>query len=54
MGVSVDVNKIVGQLKTTAAKFGLEFGNREMTYNSRLAQEVGLWAQTKAGVINFI
>ncbi len=46
-GVPVDVDKIVGQLKTTAAKFGLEFGNRDMTYNSRLAQEVGLWAQTK-------
>jgi len=41
------VNKIMNDLKTTAAKFGLDFGNRTMTYNSRLAQEVGLWAQTK-------
>jgi len=46
-GVPVDVDKIVNQLKTTAAKFGLGFGNRKMTYNSRLAQEAGLWAQTK-------
>jgi predicted DsbA family dithiol-disulfide isomerase len=46
-GVPVDVNKIVNQLKTTAAKFGLGFGERTMTYNSRLAQEVGLWAESK-------
>ncbi len=46
-GMIVDVEKIVNQLKTTAAKFGLSFGNRTMTYNSRLAQEAGLWAQTK-------
>jgi len=41
------VNKIVNQLRTTAAKFGLGFGDRTMTYNSRLAQEVGLWAETE-------
>ena len=46
-GVPVDVNKIVNQLKTTAGKFGLGFGDRTMTYNSRLAQEVGLWAESK-------
>ena len=37
----------MAHLKTTAAKFGLVLGDRKMTYNSRLAQEVGLWAQTK-------
>lgn len=37
----------MGQLKATAAKFGLALGDRKMTYNSRLAQEVGLWAETK-------
>jgi predicted DsbA family dithiol-disulfide isomerase len=46
-GMSVDVDKLMGQLKNTAAKLGLSFGNRTMTYNSRLAQEIGLWAQTK-------
>ncbi len=46
-GVQVDVNKIVDQLKTTAAKLGFGFGDRTMTYNSRLAQEVGLWAESK-------
>ncbi len=37
----------MGRLKTTAKEFGLAFGDRKMTYNSRLAQELGLWAQTK-------
>ena len=46
-GVFADIDKIMNGLKTTAAKFGLEYGNRTMTYNSRIAQEVGLWAQTK-------
>ncbi len=41
------MDKIVGQLKATAAKFNLPMGDRKMTYNSRLAQEVGLWAETK-------
>ena len=37
----------MANLKATAAKLGLALGDRKMTYNSRLAQEVGLWAQTK-------
>ncbi len=46
-GVTVDVQKITDKLKTTAEKLGLEFGSRTMTYNSRLAQETGLWAETE-------
>lgn len=46
-GIFSDVNKIVAQLQATAAKFDLPMGNRKMTYNSRLAQEVGLWAEEK-------
>lgn len=38
---------MMAHLKATAAKFGLALGDRKMTYNSRLAQEVGLWAQAK-------
>jgi len=38
---------MMSHLKATAAKFGLALGDRKMTYNSRLAQEVGLWAQVK-------
>ena len=33
------------QMKAAAQKLGLELGDRNMTYNSRLAQEVGLWAE---------
>jgi predicted DsbA family dithiol-disulfide isomerase len=46
-GISVDVDKMMAGLKATAAKLGLALGDRKMTYNSRLAQELGLWAQTK-------
>nr|NJM03835.1 thioredoxin domain-containing protein [Desulfobacula sp.] len=46
-GIAVDVDKMMTQLKTTAAGFGLFLGDRKMTYNSRLAQETGLWAETK-------
>jgi predicted DsbA family dithiol-disulfide isomerase len=43
----MDVEKMMDKLKATAAKFNLPMGTRKMTYNSRLAQEVGLWAETK-------
>ncbi len=46
-GIPVNVDKMMVQLKATAKKFGVEVGDRTMTYNSRLAQELGLWAQTK-------
>lgn len=36
---------MMAQMKATAQKLGLELGDRDMTYNSRLAQEVGLWAE---------
>lgn len=35
---------MIGHLKNTADQLGLPFGPRTMTYNSRLAQELGLWA----------
>lgn len=34
----------MAQLRATAAELGLPFGERDRTYNSRLAQELGLWA----------
>jgi predicted DsbA family dithiol-disulfide isomerase len=34
-------------LRKTAADLGLPFGERKKTYNSRLAQELGLWAESK-------
>ncbi|MCP4721692.1 MAG: dithiol-disulfide isomerase, partial [Desulfobacteraceae bacterium] len=42
--IFADVDKVVAQLKATAAKFNLPMGEGKTTYNSRLAQEVGLWA----------
>lgn len=45
-GMLVDVDSMMEQLKATAARFGLAMGSRKMTYNSRLAQELGLWAET--------
>ena len=38
---------MVSQLKRTAEERGLPFGERTMTCNSRLAQELGLWAESR-------
>ncbi len=35
-------------LQQTASELGLPFGNRTMTYNSRLAQELAKWAAAKS------
>jgi len=44
---SEKVRQMVSQLKQTAGDLGLPFGERTRTCNSRLAQELGLWAETK-------
>ncbi len=44
---TIDVPSMLKQLKQTAVKLGLPFGKREKTFNSRLAQELGLWAESK-------
>lgn len=41
---SAQITRMVDHLKQTATSLGLEFGDRKMTYNSRLAQELGIWA----------
>lgn len=38
---------MVEHLRTAAGQLGLPFGTRTKTYNSRLAQELGLWAEDK-------
>jgi predicted DsbA family dithiol-disulfide isomerase len=43
----VDIGAMMDRLKKTAAELGLPFGDRTMTYNSRLAQELGLWAESR-------
>jgi len=38
---------MLDKLKGIANTLGLAFGDRQYTYNSRLAQELGLWAESK-------
>jgi len=39
------IEAMMAHLRATATELGLPFGNRTRTYNSRLAQEIGLWAE---------
>lgn len=41
---SLEIKTMVDGLKHKAEELGLPFGDRTMTYNSRLAQELGIWA----------
>jgi predicted DsbA family dithiol-disulfide isomerase len=43
----VDIEGMMRHLRQTAAELGLPFGERKKTYNSRLSQELGLWAESK-------
>jgi len=43
----VDREMMMRRLRNTAAELGLPFGERHMTFNSRLAQELGAWAESK-------
>ena len=43
--VPIDIPQMLGRLKQAADKEGLPFGERRMTFNSRLAQELGKWAE---------
>jgi predicted DsbA family dithiol-disulfide isomerase len=44
---SVDVKQIMAHLKRVADDEGLPFGQRKKTFNSRLAQELGKWAESE-------
>ena len=44
-GQPVDIPAMLARLKQVARELGLPFGDRPMTYNSRLAQELGKWAE---------
>jgi predicted DsbA family dithiol-disulfide isomerase len=46
-GRSIDMPEMMRHLRQTAAELGLPFGDRTMTYNSRLAQELAEWAADK-------
>jgi predicted DsbA family dithiol-disulfide isomerase len=43
----VDAEEIRGRLIKTAEELGLPFKGSDRLYNSRLAQELGLWAESK-------
>lgn len=42
---SEKIQTMVEGLQHTASQLGLDFGTRTRTYNSRLAQELGCWAE---------
>lgn len=44
-----DIDKRQAEMRARMAAEGLPYGNRTMTYNSRLAQELGSWAETQPG-----
>ncbi len=52
-GRDVDIDQMMAHLKQVASGLGLPFGDRKMTYNSRLAQEVGKWANRETKATNF-
>ena len=44
-GRNINIPQMLDHLKQVARELGLPFGDREMTFNSRLAQELGKWAE---------
>jgi len=48
-GRKVDRKAMHAQMKARMDAEGLPYGERSMTYNSRLAQELGKWADTQSG-----
>ena len=48
-GRNVDRTAMHAQMKARMDAEGLPYGQRSMTYNSRIAQELGKWADTQPG-----
>ena len=48
-GRGIDIRAGQTEMKRLMAKEGLPYGERMMTYNSRLAQELAIWAETQPG-----
>jgi predicted DsbA family dithiol-disulfide isomerase len=46
-GVPMDLAAMKKRLAAVAESLGLPYGNRSRTYNSRLAQELGKWAESE-------
>ena len=45
-GRPINIDEMLAHMKNVAEGLGLPFGNREKTYNSRMAQELGKWAES--------
>ncbi len=43
----MNIPQAMARLKKVAGELGLPWGERKRTYNSRLAQELGKWAESK-------
>jgi len=48
-GRGMNIPKMQAQMSERMQAEGLDYGERTMTYNSRLAQELGAWAETQSG-----
>lgn len=48
-GRGKDIPQMQAQMKARMEAEGLPYGDRTMTFNSRLAQELGAWADTQPG-----
>ena len=48
-GRGYDMPKMQAQMRARMQAEGLPYGERTMTYNSRLAQELGKWAESEPG-----
>ena len=48
-GRNIDVEAMYTRMKNLMDEEGLPYGKRTHTYNSRLAQELGKWADTQPG-----
>jgi predicted DsbA family dithiol-disulfide isomerase len=48
-GRGYDIEKRQAEMRARMQAEGLPYGKRTMTYNSRLAQELGAWADTQPG-----
>ncbi|MBI5966242.1 MAG: DsbA family oxidoreductase [Deltaproteobacteria bacterium] len=46
-GRNIDISQMLSRLKQVADELGLPWGERKKTCNSRLAQELGKWAESK-------
>ena len=46
-GRNIDIVQAMARLKSVADELDLPLGKRDRTYNSRLAQEMGKWAEAK-------